>query len=128
LYRRNWKCRYAPESYPALSFPGRQVILQWDSPGSEIGPNNSYITTSQATRPKYVVWVSQLNVTYTPLRIGHGSRGYTHQPNLETYQGDPAINGTMFIAITDHDPYLTPFNLSLINPHVIAGPAIYQAG
>ncbi|KAJ5973470.1 Protein rds1 [Penicillium waksmanii] len=127
-YRRNWKCRYAPESYPALSFPGRQVTLQWDSPGSEIGPNNSYITTSQATRPKYVVWVSQLNVTYTPLRVGHGSRGYTHQPNLETYQGDPAINGTMFIAITDHDPYLTPFNLSLINPHVIAGPAIYQAG
>lgn len=127
-YRISWKCRFSPDTYRPLSFPGRRIILEWDSPGKQIGPNNSYVTTSQATRPKYVIWVSQLNVTYTPLSIGHGSRGYTTQPNLETYQGDPAINGTMFIAITDNNPHLTPFNLSLIDPHVIAGPAIYQAG
>ncbi|OOQ89414.1 Protein rds1 [Penicillium brasilianum] len=121
----------------ALSFPGRQVALQWETAGKEVGPNNSYVTTTQAKTAKYVAWVSQLNVTYTPLRVinstgnGNGTgtgRGYTIQPSLETYQGDPAINGTLFIAITDSNPALTPFNLSLINPHVVAGPAIYQAG
>jgi hypothetical protein len=130
-----------------LSFPGRQVALQWEGAGKEVGPNNSYVTSSQAKTPKYVAWVSQLNVTYTPLRVMNGNstgssnstgsgnstsqsggRGYTTQPGLETYQGDPAINGTLFIAITDDNPFLTPFNLSLINPHVVAGPAIYQAG
>ncbi|KAJ5160064.1 Protein rds1 [Penicillium canariense] len=118
----------------ALSFPGRQVALQWESAGKAVGPNDSYITTTQAKSAKYVVWVSQLNVTYTPLRVLNNTNstglgyGYTIQPNLETYQGNPAINGTMFIAITDSNPVLTPFNLSLINPHVVAGPAIYQAG
>lgn len=92
-----------------------------------VGPNNSYITSTQAGTPKYVAWVSQLNVTYTPLRVA-GNRGYTIQPDMETYEGDPAVNGTMFIAITDSDPFLTPFNLSMINPHVVAGPALYQAG
>lgn len=117
----------------ALSFPGRQVALQWETAGKEVGPNNSYITSTQAKSGKYVVWVSQLNVTYTPLRVVNSTgnstgRGYTSQPDLETYQGDPAVNGTMFIAITDDNPVLTPFNLSLINPHVVAGPAVYQAG
>ncbi|CAG8909143.1 unnamed protein product [Penicillium egyptiacum] len=132
-----------------LTAPGRRVLLQWDLPGKKIGPNNSYITTTE-TKPgsaKYVLWVSQLNVTYTPLHIVNGTnstsstnstnstnstvdgvRGYTTQPNLETYQGNPAFNGTIFIAITDSDPYVSPFNLSLINPHVVAGPALYQAG
>lgn len=121
----------------ALSFPGRQVRLHWESAGKGVGPNSSYVTSTQAKAAKYVVWVSQLNITYTPLHIitnatgSYGNstgRGYTLQPDLKTYQGDPAINGTLFIAITDDDPYLTPFNLSLINPHVVAGPAIYQAG
>ena len=116
-------------NYSPLSFPGRQVALQWERPGKLVGPNNSYTTSSQAGAPKYVAWVSQLNVTYSPLRANsNGTRGYTTQPDLETYLGDPAINGTLFIAITDSNPYLTPFNISLINPHVVAGPAIYQAG
>lgn len=114
----------------SLSFPGRQVALKWETPGKAVGPNNSYVTSTQASSPKYVVWVSQLNITYTPLRVlsSNSTLGYTSQPDLQTYQGDPAINGTMFIAITDDDPFLTPFNFSLINPHVVAGPALYQAG
>ncbi|KAF9253733.1 hypothetical protein DTO013E5_2413 [Penicillium roqueforti] len=135
-----------------LSAPGRTVLLEWDLPGKQIGPNNSYVTTTQTTAgsAKYVLWVSQLNITYTPLEIVNGTnstnstnsasssnrtssttdgiRGYTTQPSLETYQGDPAFNGTIFIAITDSNPYVSPFNLSLINPHVVAGPALYQAG
>jgi hypothetical protein len=115
-------------------------VLQWDSPGKQVGPNNSYVTSAQ-TQPgdaRYVIWVSQLNITYTALQVDNstngtisnstGTRGFTIQPDLETYQGDPATNGTIFIAITDNDPYLSPFNLSMINPHVVAGPALYQAG
>jgi hypothetical protein len=33
----------------------------------------------------------------------------------------------MFIALTDSDLFLTPFNLSMINPHVVAL-GVYQAG
>ncbi|KAJ5121484.1 uncharacterized protein N7515_009445 [Penicillium bovifimosum] len=144
-----------------LTSAGRQVLLQWDLPGKKIGPNNSYITTTNtsAGSAKFVAWVSQLNITYTPLHIvnavnatsglnftksinatdGHndtaavnstlsGMRGYTIQPDMEVYEGHPAFNGTIFVAITDSDPFLTPFNVSLINPHVVAGPALYQAG
>ncbi|KAI9043494.1 ferritin-like domain-containing protein [Aspergillus affinis] len=113
-----------------LSYPGRSVSLTWDAPGAAVGPNNSYVTSSTAGQPKFVAWVTQLNVTYSALNSnGSGSRsGTTVQPDLQTYAGDPAINGTVFIAVTDSDLYLTPFNLSMINPHVVAGPALYQAG
>ena len=33
-----------------------------------------------------------------------------------------------FIAITDEDIFVTPFNISMINAHIVAGPAVYQAG
>ncbi|EAW13113.1 ferritin-like domain-containing protein [Aspergillus clavatus NRRL 1] len=114
-----------------LSYPGRTVYLSWDHPGKPVGPNNSYITNTTAGDPKYVVWASQLNITYSPLNVsdnGKGMHGTTIQPNISTYAGDPAINGTIFIAITDSDPYLTTFNFSSINSHVVAGPALYQAG
>ncbi|KAN0068571.1 hypothetical protein V8E54_013295 [Elaphomyces granulatus] len=111
-----------------LSYPGRRVELAWESPGKLVGPNNSYITSSQAGSPKYVAWVTQLNVTYSPLQVSNSTFGSTIQPNFTTYTGDPAVNGTMFIAITDDDLQLSPFNISFINPHVVAGPALYQAG
>ncbi|KAE8408045.1 hypothetical protein BDV37DRAFT_296948 [Aspergillus pseudonomiae] len=111
-----------------LSWPGREVFLHWDEPGRPVGPNNSYITSTSAGDPKYVVWVTQLNVTYSPLEMTGDNYGSTIQPDVQTYAGDPAINGTMFIAITDSDPYLSPFNLSMINPHVVAGPALYKSG
>lgn len=112
-----------------LSYPGREVLLSWESPGKSVGPNNSYVTSSMAGQPMFVMWVSQLNVTYSALRMGgNSSTGSTMQPDMETYVGDPAVNGTMFIAITDSDPYLTPFNISMINNHLVAGPALYQAG
>lgn len=110
-----------------LSYPGRQVFLQWDAPGQAVGPNNSYVTSTSAGTPKYALWVSQLNATYSPLLNVSGNSAYTIQPNVSTYEGDPAINGTMFLALTDEDLYVTPFNLSMVNPHVYAL-ALYQAG
>lgn len=110
-----------------LSFPGKQVLLSWDVPGSAVGPNNSYVTATSAGTPKFAAWVSQLNLTYTPLTVTGDNAGYTYQPAAETYAGDGAVNGTMFVALTDSDLFLTPFNLSMINPHVVAL-ALYQSG
>ena len=111
-----------------LSFPGKQVLLSWESPGQPVGPNQSYVTSTSAGAAAYVVWVTQLNTTYSALTNISGNTGMTIQPNVSTFEGDPAINGTMFIAITDSNIPFTPFNLSMINPHVVAGPALYQSG
>ncbi|KAI0599603.1 ferritin-like domain-containing protein [Biscogniauxia sp. FL1348] len=110
-----------------LSYPGRQVFLAWDDPGQAVGPNNSYTTSTTAGEPKFAAWVSQLNVTYSPLMDVSGNTAYTIQPNGSTFEGDPAINGTIFLLITDRDLYVTPFNVSLLNPFINAL-AIYQAG
>lgn len=110
-----------------LSYAGREVFLEWEAPGKAVGPNDSYVTSTSAGQPKFALWVSQLNATYSPLLNVSGNSGYTIQPNVSTYEGDPAINGTMFLAITDEDLYVTPFNLSMVNPHVYAV-SLYQAG
>lgn len=110
-----------------LSFPGKQVYFEWDAPGQSVGPNNSYITSTGGGVPSWVAWVSQLNLTYTELHTTGNNSGWTYQPASEVYQGDPAVNGTMFVALTDSDLFLTPFNLSMINPHVVAL-GLYQAG
>ncbi|KAK1026927.1 hypothetical protein LTS16_021920 [Friedmanniomyces endolithicus] len=113
-----------------LSFAGKQVLLEWDTPGQAVGPNNSYVTAKGgvAGEPAFVAWVAQLNMTYTPLVITGPNSGYTYQPNGTVYANGAAIvNGTSFIALTDTDMFLTPFNLSMINPHVVAL-GMYQAG
>jgi hypothetical protein len=111
-----------------LSFPGKQVRFLWDTPGAPVGPNNSYITSSAAGPPRFVAWVAQLNLTYTPLTVTGPNQGYTYQPAGEVYAGGQGIvNDTMFVALTDSDLFLTPFNLSMINPHVVAL-GVYQAG
>ncbi|KAI0405936.1 hypothetical protein F4802DRAFT_124782 [Xylaria palmicola] len=110
-----------------LSYSGRQVFLEWDQPGQPVGPNSSYVTSSTAGPPRFAAWVSQLNVTYSPLlNISRGS-AYTIQPNVSTYEGDPAINGTMFLVLTNRELPVTPFNLTQLNPFINAL-TIYQAG
>ncbi len=110
-----------------LTFPGREVHLTWEDPGQQVGPNNSYVTSTQAGEPRFVAWVNQLNLTYTPLTRTGPNAGFTYQPASEVFQGHPAVNETTFIALTDLDLFLTPFNLSMINPHVRAL-GLYQAG
>jgi hypothetical protein len=81
------------------------------------------------------MWINQLNATYTPLmnltNTTVGYMAYTLQPNGTVFPDlnhDGVVNGTTFIVITDTDLYVTPHNLSMVNPHVVAGPAMYQAG
>ena len=112
-----------------LSHPDREIYLQWDEPGQAVGPNNSYVTSTTVKEPKYAAWVSQLNVTYTELDIINKTNrtATTKQPDVQTWLGDPMINGTMFLALTDIDLHVTPYNLTALNPHV-AALGVYQAG
>lgn len=113
-----------------LSYPGRPVHLSWGLANQTVGPNNSYVTASGglADAPRYALFVTQLNATYVPLVNISGNTGSCLQPNVSTFAGDPAANGTMFIAVTSQMIPVTPFNLTMVLPYTYAGPAIYQAG
>ncbi|KAL8957989.1 MAG: hypothetical protein Q9183_005927, partial [Haloplaca sp. 2 TL-2023] len=110
-----------------LSFPGKKILFQWDAPGQAVGPNNSYITATTAGTPKYVGWSQQLNLTYSPLTVTGNNSGYTYQPEGFVYDNQGIINGTMAVMLTDLDLYVTPFNTSLLNPHIVAL-GLYQSG
>ena len=110
-----------------LSYPGKRVELRWDAPGQAVGPNNSYVTSTAAGQPAFVAWSQQLNLTYSPLTVTGSNEGYTIQPEGYVYGNDGIINGTMAVLLTDLDLYVTPFNVSMLNPHVVAL-GLYQAG
>ena len=110
-----------------LSFVGKKVLFQYDAPGSFVGPNNSYVTATSAGAPKFVAWSQQLNLTYSPF-VSTGERdGYTYQPAGFVYGTDGIINGTMAVMLTDLDLFVTPFNASMLNPHIVAL-GMYAAG
>ncbi|KAG0354825.1 ferritin-like domain-containing protein [Gamsiella multidivaricata] len=127
---------------PALSYPGREVEFEFETPGKKVGPDGRYTTTSTAGAPKFVAWISQLNVTYTPLEgvemfnsdgfdVGKATTKQPDVPDLYpglTTEGQPVINGTVFVALVDDDVFVTPSNLTELNSHVVAGPALYQSG
>ncbi|KAM0090101.1 hypothetical protein ACP6JD_006505 [Aspergillus fumigatus] len=115
------------DKYDPLTFPGRKVELTWDEPGRAVGPNNSYVTSTTAGKPSFVAWLSQLNLTYTELKVTGENKGYAYQPASEVFETDPALNGTAFIALTDTDMFVTPYNLTILNPHIRAL-GLYQAG
>ncbi|KAL8915954.1 MAG: hypothetical protein Q9208_008770 [Pyrenodesmia sp. 3 TL-2023] len=110
-----------------LSFPGKKVLFQWDAPGLPVGPNNSYVTSTTAGAPKFVGWSQQLNLTYSPLTVTGNNTGFTYQPRGYVYDNEGIINGTMAVMLTDLDLFVTPFNVSLLNPHIVAL-GLYQAG
>jgi len=134
----NYSDTYPPaitHNRTALSSPGYTLQLSFEKPGKQVGPNLTYTTATLAGAPQYAVWVSQLNSTYTPLtNISETADGYTAltvQPGGPVFpqiSADGVVNGTIFVAITDSNPFLTAHNFSFINAHVVAGPAIYQAG
>ncbi|KAI0665908.1 Rds1 protein, partial [Trametes maxima] len=113
-----------------LSSVGSTVNLTWEAPGKQVGPNGAYNTSTSAGEGKYVAWISQLNTTYTDLTVLGNNTGSTVQPGSEIFGNGTfsTINGTIFIMITDDNPYVTPFNVSMLNEHIVAGPAVYQSG
>ncbi|KAL7269768.1 hypothetical protein RUND412_007553 [Rhizina undulata] len=114
----------------ALSHPGREVSFTYNKPGEKVGPDALYVTNTTATGPpKWCAWVSQLNTTYTPVYDVKENSLKTKQPEGYLFSPlNPLVNGTMFVMLTDTDLYVTPHNMSLLNKHIVAGPALYQAG
>ena len=57
------------------------------------------------------------------------STGFASQPGGNVFDNplDPIINETSFVALTDTDLYVTPYNLSLLNDHILAW-GLYQSG
>jgi hypothetical protein len=84
-----------------------------------VSANNSYVTSvaNESATPAFVAWISQLNVTYTPLEITGDGMGQTMQPAGCVFDDiyNNIVNDTMFVGLTDTDLYVTPYNLSLLN-------------
>lgn len=116
----------------SLSEPGRKVRFRFDQPGKIVGPNGDYktITHSKTRTPKFAAWASHYNVTYSKLEEVDENSATTVQPFAVLFPGQvnyPVINGTLFIVLTDTDLHVTPSNVTLLNEHILAGPAMYQA-
>ncbi|GAK62271.1 stress response protein [Moesziomyces antarcticus] len=115
----------------ALTHAGQENLFSWDEPGKIQGPYRQKTRTYTSGTPKFAAYVSQFNVSYTELYdVDMNARtAKARQPGGTVYpQGPSLVNSTVFVALTDTDTFYTPANLSLINKHVVAGPAIYQAG
>ncbi|KAB8235922.1 uncharacterized protein BDW43DRAFT_298516 [Aspergillus alliaceus] len=89
---RDENCLY---QHAPLSYAGKQVLFEWEAPSKSVRPNSSYITTTTAGEPKFV-------------------------PEGSVYDSDGIINGTMAVALTDLDLFVTPFNQTMLNPHIVA--------
>ncbi|KAK4052512.1 hypothetical protein OIV83_002314 [Microbotryomycetes sp. JL201] len=124
--------RAAVSTNRTLTAAGRTIQVSWEEAGRATGPNNSYTTNTTAGQPRYAAFVQQLNVTYVGLdNVDTNARAASiRQPGSQVYGPySPAIvNETSFLVLTDANPFLTPYNLTLINKHVVAGPALYIAG
>lgn len=117
---------------------GQQINLSWEDPGKKVGPNNSYITRRASGDAKYGVLllfhgdyeahvyvallVSMLNATYVPLdNVKSNSASFYFPNNNPIYEtdivprGENVLNGTDFIVITSDNPYVTPFNLTMVS-------------
>ncbi|WVQ94227.1 hypothetical protein IAU59_001305 [Kwoniella sp. CBS 9459] len=117
----------------SLTEAGRNVSLSWEAPKGNVSYDGLYNTTvggnvTDPTMPKYVAWISQLNTTYTDFTITGNYSGSTIQPNGTVFENvdQGIVNGTMFVALTSENPYVTPYNLSLLNDVIIAW-GLYQA-
>lgn len=117
----------------ALVHVGEELTFSYAQPGKKVGPYHQITEAGPHTygeKPKYAAFFSQLNVTYSPLYDVTGSHAKAKIPGGDVLQtgGKEIINGTMFVALTSHNPHLTTANTSLINSYTVAGPAILQAG
>ncbi|CCA74391.1 probable Rds1 protein [Serendipita indica DSM 11827] len=114
----------------ALTAPGRRVTMNWQDLGVPAGPYNQVTSSNAKGGPKFAAWLSQYNVTYSPLENIRGQYAETAQPDGMIFKnhGAEIINGTIFLMVTDTDLFVTPANLSLINDHIVAGPALYVSG
>jgi len=111
----------------SLTQAGRNVTFSWEAANKTVSADGGYNTTVggqvNGTQPKFVAWINQLNVTYTPLTLTSNYTGYATQPGGVVFDSTPTngvINGTSFIGLSVKDLYVTPYNLSLLNDYLVA--------
>lgn len=46
----------ASRNETSFTAPGQTIYLEWESPGKQVGPNNSYTTNTTAGEPKVSCW------------------------------------------------------------------------
>ena len=121
-------------NYTHVTHPGFKLDLSWEAPGQSVGPPEQDYKTSKNPElgdPKFVAFIHQLNVTYSPLNDidTNAFTATTIHPDFKMFDeaNGMGINGTVFLAITDEEVNVTPYNFSLLNDHIHAfGP--YYAG
>lgn len=117
-----------------LTFPNQTTIqLKWENPGKKVGPDNSYTTVKNGGEAKYALFQQSYNISYAPITFTGDNEGTAVIPEAIIFDTaiastGSAFNGTGFVAVVDSNPHLTPYNSSLILPHMVAGPAIIQFG
>lgn len=94
--------------------------------------NNSYQTVVGANVttnvPTHCVFISQLNATNVPFNATGNNTGSCIVPGGYVFADQAIVNETNFVALISEDVYVTPYNLSLLNDVIVAGPAVFIAG
>jgi hypothetical protein len=111
-----------------LISPGDSINFNWEPVNVSVGPpeQGGYFTASNpsAGPPRFAAFIQQLNVTYQPLSdVNAENRTATATfPDFRMFNqtNGPNANGTVFVALTDEDVPLSPFNISQINNHTLA--------
>ncbi len=119
----------------ALTSVGETLDLYYDAPGMNVSYDNSYQTAVGANVTDLTPngnwtcnFISQLNVTTSPFTSTGENCGSCQIPGGYVLGNDPIVNGTIFVAISTQNVYVTPYNLSILNDIIVAGPAVLIAG
>ncbi|GAA6003131.1 ferritin-like domain-containing protein [Rhodotorula paludigena] len=115
-------------NYTLTEGAGREITFEWEPLNKTVGYDDLYKTSSVAGDPKFMAFISQYNVTYVPLQNVSNNSASAIVPNATVFPGigPSQITNSVFVALTDSDIYVTPYNLTLINNATVAV-GIYQA-
>jgi hypothetical protein len=111
-----------------------QLELTYDAPGMNVSYNNSYTTVlgKNVTQTENLtcVFIAQLNATNVPFVRTSNNSGTCLIPAGSLFsESNGILNGTNFVLVAaDPVPYVTPFNISLLDDVIVAGPAVVVYG
>ncbi|BGP23420.1 hypothetical protein Rt10032_c02g0841 [Rhodotorula toruloides] len=104
----------------------RTLQFTWEPLHKTVGYDGLYKTQSTAGESKFLAFIDQLNVTYAPLQNVSDCSASAVVPNGTVFPPQPIGVNSAFVAITDSDVFVTPYNISMLVNHTVAI-GIYQA-
>ncbi|BGP38585.1 conserved fungal protein [Rhodotorula kratochvilovae] len=107
-------------NYTLTEGGGRAIHFEWEPLNQTVGYDGLYKTESVAGEPKFLAFISQLNVTYAPIYNVSNNSAWANVPNGTVFPGEPQVVNTAFISLVDSAPYLTPLinNVTLAVGHL----------